>query len=59
MSMILELLRVFQNFQKRRDSFLRPAMSVAMIITFYGAILANLFLIPMVEDKSNKEAEKE
>ncbi len=39
-------------------SAIGPAMSVALITTFYGAVLANLFAIPMakkLEQRSNSE----
>jgi chemotaxis protein MotA len=39
-------------------SSIGPAMAVAMITTFYGAVLANLFFIPMAEKLSGRNEEE-
>lgn len=58
--MIGTLVGLVQMLQNLSDpSSIGPAMAVALLTTFYGAVLANVFFLPMakrLEERSNEEA---
>ncbi len=58
--MIGTLVGLVQMLQNLDDpSSIGPAMAVALLTTFYGAVLANVFFLPMakrLEERSNEEA---
>ncbi len=57
--MIGTLIGLVQMLQNLSDpGSIGPAMAVALLTTFYGAILANLIAIPIAEKLSGKSAEE-
>ncbi|MEM9695508.1 MAG: MotA/TolQ/ExbB proton channel family protein, partial [Myxococcota bacterium] len=59
MGMIGTLIGLVQMLQALDDpSSIGPAMAVALLTTFYGAVLANVFAIPIAE-KLNRRSEEE
>jgi chemotaxis protein MotA len=59
MGMVGTLIGLVQMLQSMNDpSSIGPAMAVALITTFYGALIANLFALPMAGKLSSRSNEE-
>jgi chemotaxis protein MotA len=59
MGMVGTLIGLVQMLQSMNDpSGIGPAMAVALITTFYGALIANLFALPMAGKLSTRSNEE-
>ncbi len=53
---LIGLVRMLQNLDD--PSAIGPAMAVALLTTFYGAVLSNVFFLPMANKLSERSAEE-
>ena len=59
MGMIGTVIGLIQMLQNMNDpSSIGPAMAVALITTFYGAVLANMVFIPMADKLKTRSKEE-
>ena len=59
MGMIGTLIGLVQMLQNLDDpSTIGPSMAVALLTTFYGAVMANMFFIPVCEKMKIRSAEE-